>query len=162
MIKKSWDEFRDLLSKSAFSGTTYVYMELSDEVGLYEYTPEIFDKKDLHKVLQVRVFNRDKEIRAIRPYISSEEIYVRVMDDTDGTVRDSFDQMLYLDMDNGSINEGNKRGKAINGGFYSLPFNAKAGLQLMVRNYLDYDDCGQARISDWRLCGFGMGGKSDD
>ncbi len=160
MIKNNWGEFRDELCKLQFSGDTYIYLECTDRVGMFLFDIKLLGDEELQKALQVRVFNKDKEIRALRPYISSSELYVRTIDDTDGKDKDSFDQLLYLDIDSGSIRAGSGKAKTVNGGEYDLPVTPEAGLQLIVRNYIDTDEYeyGQAKVSDWRLCGFAKEG----
>ncbi len=108
---------------------------------------------DIDHLLEVRVFNRDSEIKIMRPTID-DEFYYRFIDDTQLESSAYIEELHYLDIDTeatksyGSVNDYVTTG----GGRYSLPVeNAE---KVRVRNYISFDEQNIAQITDFRVVEF--------
>lgn len=128
----------------------------------YPYRLAIYtDKADfvdvvanIEKLLEIRVFGSDGEIRAYRdivtvPFktrkIQSEDIY-------DGW----FDEVHYLDIDDKESNlfDNSRIKKTTGGGCFTLPEEVKEKELIRVRYYYCFDENGIAQKCDWRLVSF--------
>lgn len=119
------------------------------------------------KLLELRVFNKDVELKAWRSDIGS-QFQVRIIDDRPepNTImnndsdakrnKDFFEEVQLLDIDRNRSGSSNNI-KATGGGCYSLPehiFKMK-NPGLLVRHYIDrYEQTGNAFVRDWRCVGF--------
>jgi len=136
----------------------YVAAALTDEYIL-DYWPEmkgssLIGKED--KILEIRLFGKDAELRASRSDIS-ECFTVRIIDDADNPA-DSFLTEQFLDIDTDRSKSSFSDGGfvyATGGGKYFLPFDDMNDCKLIVKNYFRKDqDTGKALVYDWRLVGF--------
>lgn len=131
----------------------YIIVSLTDEYIIDNW--EIIDYKTLEekqkKILEIRLFNKQKEIKLFRSDVSK-EFYMRILDDTTVT-RDYIEESQYLDIDT----ERSKGQEIITtgGGKYHLPFVPEKDQKITIRYYLErYAESGQARVADWRVVAF--------
>ena len=130
----------------------YVLVALTDEyiVDTWPMTRYSLSGKE-SKILEIHVFNKDKEYRLIRTDISRDFAYRETVDE--GKDIDYFDEYHYLDID---IKKSNSSDDGIvvttGGGKFYLPLNVKDGARLKIRYYLDkYEKTGHVKLSDWRM-----------
>lgn len=101
---------------------------------------------DTDHLLELRVFDKDKELKIMRPTIADEFFY-RIIDDTKNFDDNYIEEEHYLDIDT-------KKSKGMDyvttgGGRYTLPIeNAE---RVLIRNYISYDEQGIAQITDFRV-----------
>ncbi len=104
------------------------------------------------KVLEIRVFNADKELKLSRSDIGR-DFTQRKLPNSDLTDEESYDEIQYLDIDE----DKSKRCPdgmvyTTGGGKYSLPLKKIKNSKLKIRYYLSkYQESGQAVIKDWRI-----------
>ena len=160
MMINSWSEVLKNLPEHLKNEHTYIYAACTDKV--YWLSIKNAEDKDINvsKLLELRVFNEKAEYWLIRP-TTDMEFYERIKEDTDNIKSEEYyDQWMYLDIDTKKSDKG-REVYSISGGKYELPVNQQYDMQIKVRNYVEYDECGQARAADWRLAGFGKGDKAD-
>jgi hypothetical protein len=136
--------------------------------------------KDIDKLLEIRIFNADREFLARRSNVGGGFSW-RLADDkkiTDNTsVKKPFypyyDSFQDLDINGEKLEEelekGGQKGQVdlytTVGGKYSLPYDIfydektvnredRATKKIKLRNYLKYDEIGMATVADTRMCGF--------
>ena len=142
-------EFLD--RNSDFKGYKIAYLTDECIVDTYPLAFNSLDNKD-EKVLEVRLFNKEKEIKLFRNSIG-EEFKERERDDNDNG--EHFSQVQYLDIDK-------KRTKdkhtiyTMNGGTYTLPKEMDLDKAAIIINYYfgRYEETGRAYIKDWRCVDF--------
>ena len=110
---------------------------------------------DAARLLEIRLFNKNAEIRAFRPELGMLFTW-RIIDDSrfrealsgDETFEDrTYTEQQYLDID--STKSYGRNYIATGGGHYTLPVeNAE---KLEIRNYCIYDDNGILKIVDFRI-----------
>jgi len=110
------------------------------------------------RLLEVRVFDRDREIKLFRSSIGS-EFKKRLKDDREDTEKEYFDETQYLDIDMNRSKASFAVDKTVyttGGGKYTLPIEGDIrDCKVRIRYYLSrYEDSGQARVSDWRVVGW--------
>ena len=110
-------------------------------------------RPDPEKLLELRIFDANMECRLFRGDIGQEFHYRKLSDQDD---RDTFDEVQYLDIDSrASEKEPGEYVISTGGGRYHLPLENTKDVRIKVRYYLDqYEQTGQARISDWRIVEF--------
>lgn len=138
----------------------FIFAMLTDEI-LWERWPlepdrkKFFQEKE-RKLLDVRVFDREREVRISRSD-AGREFQGRSLNDQKETpeFQDYFDEEQFLDIDDKRSEELFAReGKvqATGGGKYRLPLSDFRNAKLQIRNYLGYyEESGQAYVKDWRL-----------
>ncbi len=108
------------------------------------------------KLLDIRLFNREKELRMFRGNIGG-TFLGRVLEDEPGLFDEAvyFDEEQYLDIDtkrSETLFAGEGKVRATGGGIYRLPLKRFENAKVKVRNYLGYyENTGQAYVKDWRL-----------
>lgn len=141
-------------------GEGFLFAMLTDEI-VWESWPfssgkrDIFRKKE-GKLLDIRIFNKEKEVRMFRGDIGRKLQGRSVDDGKDIPDRlEYFDEEQYLDIDDKRSEEVFAREKkvvATGGGCYSLPLQGFADAKVKLRNYLGYyEETGQVYVRDWRL-----------
>ncbi|MBR5315364.1 MAG: hypothetical protein IKU44_01125 [Firmicutes bacterium] len=139
----------------------YVVASLTDAyiVDFWPMEKDSLDGKE-GKILEVRVFNEEKEIKMFRTDISK-EFRMRIREDAGETETEYFDEEQLLDIDTKKSAKSFAEEHmvyATGGGRYFLPLADMKGAAVKIRYYLDsYKESGQARICDWRLVTFKEG-----
>ncbi len=140
----------------------FLFAMFTDEI-VWESWPltsekrENFRKKE-GKLLDVRIFNKEKEVRMFRGDIGR-KLQGRSIDDGKDILKQQeyFDEEQYLDIDDKRSEEVFAREKkvvATGGGCYSLPLPGFVDAKVRLRNYLGYyEETGQVYVRDWRLMG---------
>lgn len=148
MIKKNYisengaveaDRINELVNRSITNGSmVLMYTHKFECVPQSEIT-------DTAHLLEARIFNKEKELKIMRPTIADEFTY-RIIDDNAGEY-DFIEERHYLDIDDKRTDGFNYT--ATGGGKYTLTVeNAE---KVLVRNYISYDEQGIAQITDFRL-----------
>lgn len=150
----TWQEYIEKVSEIQ---NGYVVAALTDEyiVDTWPMVNSSFDGKE-GRILEVRVFNKDKEYKLVRPDIS-ENFYFRDSDSL--KEKDSFFEKQYLDID--TILSEKLPGKTVvttGGGKYYLPIESISNAKIDIEYFVDCDEkSGQAKVCDWRIVGFEEG-----
>jgi hypothetical protein len=153
--KVTYEEFKD--EAKYIEG--YIVASLTDEYIVDRWPVmqknSLEDKKT--KILEIRIFNENEELKLVRTDISKEFVMRHKVDKN--LDKDSYmDESQYLDIDTkktGALLENGGYVYATGGGKYYLPRNDIEGLKIKIRYYFDsYENSGQARIGDWRILGF--------
>ena len=138
----------------------FLFAMLTDEI-VWERWPlsleekEAFRKKE-GKLLDIRIFNEEKELRMFRGDIGR-KFLGRILEDKKDSLDEAecFDEEQYLDIDakrSESLFFKEGKVKATGGGCYHLPLKRFENAKIKVRNYLGYyEETGQAYVKDWRL-----------
>lgn len=140
----------------------WILAAMTDEFMVDHLTPEksafIIEKllRSVKKVLEIRIFNAEKEFRLFRSDVGKDAFALRSIYDTGDMkdLRDHYDEIQYLDIDE---TQGHTGGYVYTtgGGRYYLPFGTIHDTKVKIRYYLDrYSKTGQARIADWRVVEF--------
>ena len=135
----------------------YAVIMLTDEFKVDKYP--LTDNIDEDRLLDIRVFNKDKEYRLFRDNIASDFFY-RLIDDTasDSEYKDKYIEKQRLDLDMKKGKDDHGRVSAQGGGTYYIPLDIpgdnESDLKVVVYNYVGYDDNGMAYIKDYRLVEF--------
>lgn len=138
----------------------FCFAMLTDEIfwESWPLSPErqkAFRKKEW-KLLDIRIFNSEKEMRMFRGDIGR-KLQGRSIDDNGKalTPEDYFDEEQYLDIDSkrsGDLFLKGQKVMATGGGCYHLPLAVFENAKVSIRNYLGYyEETGQAYVRDWRL-----------
>ena len=144
-----------LLSKTQDMKDSYVIASGVDRL-LVDHWPlqRWAEDFNLAKLLEIRIFNKEKEIKWFRPDISSNEFEEREMDDSGET----FSEWQYLSIDTNDIKvEGNgSRVQSTTAGKYYLPMkNITEQTAIKIRCKISYYPSGKAYVSDFRCVEFG-------
>lgn len=107
-------------------------------------------------LLELRAFNKDKELLITRGCIG-EEFSWRIAADNELEKEEYYDVEHFIDINTEKSTEYAEDGNLIImstvGGKYSLPIK-KGTSKVKIRNYIDYDSNGMARAIDSRICCF--------
>ena len=123
-------------------------VDRAENFGKYE----IDSQKD--KILEIRVFDLDKEYKLFRTSVGRPFIDRLLEDDPE---MDHYDEVQYLDIDD-SVRPADGKVRSTGGGEYNLPMDETKNAKVRIRYYLDkYSSTGQVRIKDWRVVGFEEG-----
>lgn len=149
------NEFIDLSMEKIQTG--WVIAALTDEyiVDKWPLQGSALKGKE-EKVLEIRIFNQDGEMKLSRSDISRDFAFRTIFDvgvDTDP--KDKYDELQYLDIDekNGKSSDG--KVTTTGGGRYNLPIGNLSDAMIRIRYYLGkYEDTGHARVEDWRIVEF--------
>lgn len=146
-------------SASGFNEVCDVYAVLtySDTFEVLKYgeaKAHLKCKEMINRLLEVRVFDNTKELRMYRDYIGSEFENIKLVSDEnmirEGAVMDYYDDFQYLDVKKYD----GEMVTATGGGTYRFPIEVSADSRVQIRNYVSYDEHGQAGIIAWRLVKF--------
>ena len=114
------------------------------------------------KILEIRIFNRQKEKKLFRGDIGK-HFHERTRSDEE-LKEEFYDESQLLDIDEKRSKRSfadTGRVQTTGGGSYDLPLPSMKDARVIIRYYLSrYERSGQARISDWRLVAF-QNGKSE-
>jgi hypothetical protein len=137
---------------------SFVYAVFNDNICygkcIFGKLSENLISNNIKKLLELRVFNNDYEIRFI---YSGEQgkLLDRYLDDTDNDLY-KYEEKHFLDGEwkNGKF-QNNLRSCP------SLPFDTSKyenqDLKLLIKSYIRFNDDGSAETADWRLAGFWAG-----
>lgn len=138
----------------------FLFAMLTDQIVWKSWPLSDTDRGDVQKrqdkLLDIRVFNCEKEARMFRGHVGG-VLKGRLADDTRELLdwQEYFDEEQYLDIDDvESVDsfQKNNRVKATGGGGYELPLKGFKDAKIRLRNYLGYyEESGQAYVKDWRL-----------
>ncbi|MCF8011045.1 MAG: TIGR03984 family CRISPR-associated protein [Clostridiales bacterium] len=148
------------------NGEVVAYIDYKVLIGTFEkgklffYANEQFEPKYLQKL---RVFNKDKEIYLWRTKECQFNIRARL--DGQGYEKDivDADQVIWGTkedrLENGWSKIYEERGMELIVPFLNKNFNEKSRAKIKTRNYIDYNDLGQAGYVDCRFLEFVPGGE---
>ena len=138
-----------------------VFAMLTDEI-IFDNWPVPVNED---KLLDIRVFNRNKEVRMFRTSIGKAFSNIRVADDADEKYKDHIDEWQILDIDTEASKEAKDKVISTGGGRYTLPkvenvcaMDKSNKPAVKIVKYIAYTEFGQAYIYDWRLAGIEMRG----
>ncbi len=148
--------YRDFIEKAG-SETGWIIAAYTDKYILDKWPMSASEQEGYvkapeaeRKALEVRIFNKDRELLISRSDIGKEFVY-REINDNSSETRDTFDEVQYLDIDT-SKGHDNSYVFATGGGRYYLPVDRINDARIKIRYYVDrYPGTGQARVSDWRV-----------
>lgn len=155
----NWYDYRNKISIK----NGYAVVMFTDKFEFLAYpfdekTNKILNEDFEKKLIDMRIFNKDKEYRIFRGDISGN---FHFRDSDDYIKNDYYDDEQYLDIDTKRSADSFKNDgivRATGGGNYKLPFCDFNDIKICIRNYIDYDnESGQAYIKDWRLVGLKKG-----
>lgn len=153
--KVTFDEF---MNKAKYI-EGYIVAGLTDEyiVDSWPLMQKSSLKGKENKILEIRIFNENEELKLIRTDISK-DFALRYRKDENLSKDLYMDESQYLDIDtkkSGTVSENGGYVYATGGGKYYLPINEIEDSKIKIRYYFDrYEESGQARICDWRIVGF--------
>lgn len=134
----------------------YIAAQMSDEFFM-DYWPMQFESLDgkEDKILEIRVFNEDKEVKLFRGSLE-EELKIRIIEDPSALDEESYyDEFQFLDIDvpktQANFSQDHMAWTTTSGCF-RLPMNRVTETSaLKVRYYFGtYEQTGQSYICDWR------------
>ena len=155
-----WGDFISFVKETFFGKEdSYAIIISSDCFDVLTVDSFIDKYQSGEKVLDVRVFDNDRELRLVRDYIGNDfteniEISDDNMTDINGAKCYSYDDEQYLDIDMNRSVATTGKVRATGGGEYTLPFEFNDKTKVLIRNYVDYDEKGQAYLKAWRVVGF--------
>lgn len=135
----------------------YLFAMMTDKIDLQKTENAKPDRQELYaKALEIRVFNKDREVKWFRADIAG-SFRVRERCDSPNMPDELvfWDEYQYLDIDTQKSSTEEGRAKATGGGEYPLPVDDYKNMAVHIRNYLEADeDTGELYVADWRLVGF--------
>ena len=154
MNKCSWNEAKQKITFDK----GYVLAVFTDKViishfPLSQEKENDFNESYFDKILDCRIFNKDGEYRWFRAD-SGSKLHFRYLAGSDNCI----DRYQFLDIDTTKSFPGGTI-YATEGGRYELPVEKLDDAKLLIREYLQYDKSGNARVYDWRIVDFIEGAK---
>ena len=152
----TFQDFKDAINEKINRNDTengYAIITYTDHFEVV--SAKDIDEVNVEKLLDIRAFNDRAEVRLYRDYFGNPFNKLVVISDEDEGFSDYYDDEQFLDIDlRRSLDRGNDKVIATGGGVYSLPFIPTKDAKVIIRNYVDYDEDGQAFIKAWRVAGF--------
>lgn len=121
----------------------------SDEIKLDCFEGENIEIGD--RLLDIRIFDENKELRIWRDNID-EDYFYRVINDEEDS-RDVMEEKHLLDIDTKKSH--NKVVVTTGGGKYNAFTKFNNLKYIHIKNYLNYYESGQVYVQDWRICYIG-------
>ena len=150
-MSKVTDFINDAISEI---GQGWMIAALTDKyiVDSWPMIREIDWESEEVKVLEIRIFNVDKELKLSRSDIGR-DFTQRKLPNSDLTDEESYDEIQYLDIDEDKSKKcPDGMVYTTGGGKYSLPLTNVKNAKIRIRYYWGkYEKTGQAKIEDWRL-----------
>lgn len=150
-------EFRESFDQAVSRiSNGYVIVMMTDAFEIQRVEVETFDRNKLYeKGMEIRIFNDTKEAKWFRCSIEK-PFMMRVVDDAEEMDPFSYwDERQYLDIDELRSKPEQGIARTTGGGTYPLPIPDYKGAQVLIRNYLEYEEeTMQLCIADWRIVGF--------
>lgn len=145
------------------TGSTFFVAQYTDKFDVGIWNKDIIE--NVNKLLELRVFDKNKEWKLFRSDIGKDFIYrCQKEDNTKEEGADYFDEVQLLDIDTSSSKKAPGVMHTTAGGSYNLPKEI-ADLDraaIRVRHYFGVDsESGQAFIRDYRLVDFESANKRD-
>lgn len=148
----SFGEFLGKVKGESWSSNAYALVLYNDRFEVLTYDELCREEIREKKLLDIRVFDENKEYRLFRDYAGS-EFSETVMDDRTMPEERHEDEQ-YLDIDTKRSKPGTGRVMATGGGSYRFPRMYTEETKVKIRNYVKYDEFGQASLVAWRVVGF--------
>ena len=152
--------------KNVFSNcgdNTFFVAQYTDKFDIGIWNEDIIE--NTNKLLELRVFDKDKEWKLFRSDIGKDFSYrLQGEDDNKGEGVDYFDEIQLLDIDTKRLSKDSRKMCTMAGGEYNLPkyIDDLDRAAIIVRHYFGVDnESGQAFIRDYRLVDFGSAKKRD-
>lgn len=153
---KTWADYKkDIMIDEGYAVIMTTDSFIVDSYPLSAENEAYLAEKLNDRLLDMRIFNCKSEFKLFRGAVS-DELRMRILTDTDND-EDTYCDEQYLDIDDKRSAECFARSglvRATGGGYYRLPLESFKDVKLIIKNYVAYDDNGQAYIRDWRLCDF--------
>ena len=134
----------------------YALIQCTDRYTVLELPVSDIDISE-NKLLEIRIFNKDKEKRLFRLDLQDEFCYYETNDTNLKPEIDYFDQQQILDIDTTKVLEGNCV-RSTGGGVYTIPKSVSRGklgqATIIIRHYFGVTKAGQAYIKDFRCVEF--------
>ena len=150
-MSKVTDFINDAMSEI---GQGWMIAALTDKyiVDSWPMIREIDWESEEVKVLEIRIFNVDKELKLSRSDIGR-DFTQRKLPNSDLTDEESYDEIQHLDIDEDKSKKcPDGMVYTTGGGKYSLPLTNVKNAKIRIRYYWGkYEKTGQAKIEDWRL-----------
>lgn len=157
-------QFENFLSevKARFDDHAYVAITCTDHFAFIPFDELLDGKVDERYILEVRVFDENGEYRLSRDYIGSpfrevikveDKILCDQVNPDYGMALDSYEDFQFMDIDMARTVKESGKIKATGGGEYRFPYPYGENTRVKIKNYIAYDDNGQAVVVAWRLAG---------
>ena len=145
------------------TGSTFFVAQYTDKFDVGIWNKDII--KNVNKLLELRVFDKNKEWKLFRSDIGKDFSYRCQKEDNNKEEGvDYFDEVQLLDIDITKSSKGKKMMCTTAGGKYNLPKDISDldRAAIIVRHYFGVDnESGQAFIRDYRLVDFESAKKRD-
>lgn len=142
----------EYMEKASEIHAGYIVAALTDAYIVDEWPMKacsLVGKED--QVLEIRIFNLERELKLIRTDIFS-EYHFRDSLELDERGLDSYIEKQYLDIDTTKCKDSQGRVTSTGGGKYYLPLKMIDDAYLELKIYLSkYESSGQVRVYDWRM-----------
>ena len=156
------DRISEIINENLKQG--YIFIAIyTNEVKCEKYIETI---SDIPHLLEIRIFNESTELKAIRTAMGKDFIW-RIADDEYfaeqlKNVDDDFENKIknrvliekqYLDIDEKKTKElAENTYITTGGGEFTVPLNEAK--KVIIKNYINYDEQGILKITDFRIVGF--------
>lgn len=154
------EDFKRIVNENQIENAC-VFAMLTDAIIFDNWPVEITEGK----LLDIRVFNTDKEAHMFRTSIDKAFFDIRIADDTQKQNEDRMVEWQILDIDTKVSRDPSNKVTSTGGGKYTLPriegisiMDGSDKPALKIVKYIAYTESGQAYIYDWRLAGIEMRG----
>ena len=160
--KDNVEEFLKIMKNQNIDNGFVLAFYTNEKISIesYEKFENRFDDDKINHLLELRFYNKSKELKIWRNSII-EEFTFRVLDENDE--RDSFIEKQFLDIDNKKTTKSNDFTKltSTGGGQYTIDSSVDCNNGVLnIINYIKYTQEGLAKIVDYRILGIEGGGSN--
>lgn len=160
--KDNVEEFLKIMENQKIDNGFVLAFYTNEKISIesYEKFENRFDDDKINHLLELRFYNKSKELKIWRNSII-EEFTFRVLDENDE--RDSFIEKQFLDIDNKKTTKSNDFTKltSTGGGLYIIDSSVDCHNGVLnIINYIKYTKEGLAKIADFRILGIEGGGRN--
>ena len=160
--KDNVEEFLKIMKNQNIDNGFVLAFYTNEKISIesYEKFENRFDDDKINHLLELRFYNKSKELKIWRNSII-EEFTFRVLDENDE--RDSFIEKQFLDIDNKKTTKSNDFTKltSTGGGQYTIDSSVDCNNGVLnIINYIKYTKEGLAKIVDFRILGIEGGGSN--
>ncbi len=133
----------------------FAVIAMTDCFTIDQWPCNFENKYNENKLLELRVFNQDREVKLSRGDLGS-RFHLRVRDDQSDTKTDYYDELQILDyIPLKDTDSDYVRVQTISGGKYNLPGTVSGRCPcIRIRKYFGKYASGRAYVKDWRCVGF--------